>query len=344
LAALAKLPECRETLEQASDVRFDLHRALVPLGEYAQMLNHLHAAETLVERLGDPQRLGQIAGLLCGAFSFTGEHDRAIVAGPRGLALTTTSGAFVVPVTAHILLSLAELTVGDFRQALDISRRVIASLTGELRYAHFGQAPLPAVVSRSHLTWSLAELGGFAEGSSAGEEAIRIAEEAAHPFSLVVALTWVGLLSHRQGAPHKAIPILERGRALSQTAAFPQVFPVFASILGATYALAGRMAEALPLLDQTLERMATGSGMLFQALVLTELSEALLLVGRMDEASALAGRLLELFHSQTESGYQAHACRLLGEVAAQREPPEAELAEAYFRQALTVAEPLGMRP
>jgi hypothetical protein len=66
---------------------------------------------------------------------------------------------------------------------------------------------------------------------------------------------------------------LERGLALSQTADFPLVFPVFASILGAAYALAGRMAEALPLLDRTLECVATGSSMLFQALVLTELGE-----------------------------------------------------------------------
>jgi tetratricopeptide (TPR) repeat protein len=78
--------------------------------------------------------------------------------------------------------------------------------------------------------------------------------------------------------------------------------------------------------------------------VLTELSEALLLVGRMDEASALAGRLLELSHTYTGSGYQAHAYHLLGEVAAQREPPEVELAEAYFHEALTMAEALGMRP
>ena len=55
--------------------------------------------------------------------------------------------------------------------------------------------------------------------------------------------------------------------------------------------------------------------------VLAELSEALLLVGRVDEASALAGRLLELSRTHKERGYQAHACRLLGEVAAHREPP-----------------------
>jgi tetratricopeptide (TPR) repeat protein len=344
LAALAKLPECRDTLEQAIDLRCDLSNALLPLAEYAQILDHLRAAESLAERLSDDQRLGRIAGYLCMSLSIMGEHDRAIAAGQRALALATTSGAFDAQVAAQMALGATYSSAGDFWQALDISRRVMASLTGELRYAHFGRVLLPAVVSRSHLTWSLAELGSFAEGSGVGEEAIRIAEEAAHPFSLAVALTWVGLLSRRQGAPRKAIPILERGLALSQTADFPQVFPTFASILGATYALAGRMAEALPLLDQMLERVATGSGMLFQALVLTELSEALLLAGRMDEASALAGRLLELFHTQTGSGYQAHACRLLGEVTAQREPPEAELAEAYFRQALTVAEALGMRP
>jgi tetratricopeptide (TPR) repeat protein len=114
--------------------------------------------------------------------------------------------------------------------------------------------------------------------------------------------------------------------------------------MGAAYALAGRMAEALPLLDQMLERVATGSSMLFHALVLTELSEALLLVGRVDEASALAGRLLELSHTHTGRGYQAHACRLLGEVARRREPPDVDQAVGHYRQALVLAEELSMRP
>ena len=117
-----------------------------------------------------------------------------------------------------------------------------------------------------------------------------------------------------------------------------------ASILGAAYALAGRAAEALPLLDQVLERVATGSFLLLHALVLTELSDALLLVGRVDEASALAGRLLELARTHTGSGYQAHACRLLGEVAMRREPPDLDQATAHYRQALALAEELGMRP
>jgi tetratricopeptide (TPR) repeat protein len=117
-----------------------------------------------------------------------------------------------------------------------------------------------------------------------------------------------------------------------------------ASLLSAAYALAGRAAEALPLLDQMLERLATGRRTLLHALVLTELSEACLLVGRVDEACALAARLLELSHTHTGHGYQAHAYRLLGEVARRREPPDVDQAAGYYRQALALAEEIGMRP
>jgi tetratricopeptide (TPR) repeat protein len=114
--------------------------------------------------------------------------------------------------------------------------------------------------------------------------------------------------------------------------------------LSAAYALAGRAAEAYPLLDQTLERVAPGSRVLFHELVLTELSEALLLVGRVEDASAVVGRLLELSHTHPGRGYQAHACRLLGEVARHREPPDIDQAATHYRQALALAKELGMRP
>jgi tetratricopeptide (TPR) repeat protein len=43
-------------------------------------------------------------------------------------------------------------------------------------------------------------------------------------------------------------------------------------------------------------------------------------------------------------GGQAWALRLLGEIHAHRHPPEAELAETSYGEALTLAEALGMRP
>jgi tetratricopeptide (TPR) repeat protein len=190
----------------------------------------------------------------------------------------------------------------------------------------------------------LAELGGFAEGRKVAEDAVQIAEVVEQPFSIAGALQAVGLLSRRQGDLQRAIPTLARSLALCQTANFPRLFPIHASILATTYALAGRAVEALPLLDQTLERVASSSRVIFQALVLTELSEALLLVGRVDEAGTIARRLLELSHAHPGRGYQAHACRLLGEVAMHCEPPDIDQATAHYRQALALGEELGMRP
>ena len=344
LAALEHLPECRATLEQAIDVRLDLRNVLFPLDEHARIFDHLRAAEALAERLDDPQRFGWIAGYLCISFSAMSEHDRAIAAGQRALALANTSGAFDVQVVALTYLGVAYYVAGDFRQALHVLRRVIALLTGEWCATRFGTPVPPAVVSRGYVAGSLAALGDFAEGRGVAEEAVRLAEAVDHPYSLAAALWYAGLVYRRQGALHTAIPMLERSMALYQTANIPMWRALTASILGAAYALAGRTAEALPLLDEVLERVATGRLLLLHALVLTELSEACLLVGRVDEASALAGRLLELSRTHTGSGYQAHACRLLGEVAMRREPPDVDQATAHYRQALAQAEELGMRP
>ena len=82
----------------------------------------------------------------------------------------------------------------------------------------------------------------------------------------------------------------------------------------------------------------------YQALCRLSLGEAQLLAGRLEEAHALAERALALAREHQERGHQAYALRLLGEIAARREPPEVEPAEAHYHQALALAEELGMRP
>jgi tetratricopeptide (TPR) repeat protein len=344
LAALAQLPESRDTLEQGIDLRCDLRNALLPLGEQARMLDHLRAAEPLAERLGDDRRRGRVAGHLCISFYSVNEYAHAIAAGQRALALGTDSGALDVMVPAQTALAGAYLTVGDFREALDVSQQAMALLTGDLRYAHFGRLALPAVTSRRYAAFCLAELGEVTAGRRVGEEAVQLAEAVEHPYSIVLALAPVGVLCRRQGEIHTAIPVLERGLALCQSANIPLHVPLLASSLGAAYVLARRAAEARPLLDQALERLATSSFMGTQPIELAELSEALLLVGRVEEASELASRLLELSRTHTGHGHQAHAYHLLGEVARQRDVPEVAEAEAHFRRALTLADELGMRP
>ena len=65
LLALGHLPETRERLEQAIDLRFDLRTALLPLGEFELSFGCLREAEGLARTLGDQRRLGQLSVYLC---------------------------------------------------------------------------------------------------------------------------------------------------------------------------------------------------------------------------------------------------------------------------------------
>jgi len=64
----------------------------------------------------------------------------------------------------------------------------------------------------------------------------------------------------------------------------------------------------------------------------------------MPEAQALAERTLALARAHQERGHEAYALRLLGDIAAHRNPPESEQVETHYRQAVALAEELGMRP
>ena len=77
---------------------------------------------------------------------------------------------------------------------------------------------------------------------------------------------------------------------------------------------------------------------------LVDLGNAYIVAGRLEDARASAGRALALTRAQGQRGHETYALRLLGEIAARGDPLDAETAEGYYRQALTLATELEMRP
>ena len=225
LAALQHLPETPETWEQAIDLHFDVRNALLPLGDHEQVCEHLRMAETLARRLNDQRRLGRAFAYLAEYFRVTGEPWRAIESGEHALALATALGDFALQVMATFFLGASCSALGEYRRAVDYFSRNVASLTGELLRERFGMTGLPAVMSRTWLVSCLADLGEFDEGTARGDEAIRLAEAAEHPFSLTQAYYALGTLFLCQGNLPKAIPVLERGLGLCQAAAILTWFP-----------------------------------------------------------------------------------------------------------------------
>jgi tetratricopeptide (TPR) repeat protein len=114
--------------------------------------------------------------------------------------------------------------------------------------------------------------------------------------------------------------------------------------LGAAYTLGGHVADAVPLLTRAMEQTIATERANSQENCSLSLGEAQMLAGRLEEAHALAEHTLALTRAHQKRGTQAYALRLLGDIAARREPPESDQAEDYYRQTLALAEELGMRP
>jgi class 3 adenylate cyclase/tetratricopeptide (TPR) repeat protein len=279
-----------------------------------------------------------------GALWWSGEHARAIEVGQRDLAIAADFRNFGLGIVTTFRLGQAHHARGDFPRAAEYLRRTLASLPRDLEREPFGMAGLPSVFARTWLGWCLAELGEFEEGIAHGEAALAIAEAADHPFSRVSAAWGTGMLHLVRGDPGRAIPVLERALVLTRVADLALLFPFAAAPLGASYALAGRAAEAVPLLEEAARQAAAMTLRAHHALRLTWLGEALVVAGQLERAGEQAAQALALAERQGERASVAYAWRLVGEVAARREPPDVRIALSAHRDALRLATELGMRP
>jgi tetratricopeptide (TPR) repeat protein len=256
------------------------------------------------------------------------------------LSLTEACGDAFAQARTHGTLGTVYFYLGDYGRAMEVLRQSIAALEGELRFTRPGMT-ITSVRSHLWLAECLGELGEFTEGIACGAEATRIAETAGHLSTIIFAQSRLGRLALFHGDLPRAIAILERALTHCRVADVPLFLPSITATLGLAYALSGRVAEALPLLDEVVVHEDPGRGGSF---ALLRQGEAYLLAGCPENASRCIARALALSRDRKERGYQAYALRLLGEIAAHGELLQSEQAETHYRQALALAEELGMRP
>jgi tetratricopeptide (TPR) repeat protein len=248
-------------------------------------------------------------------------------------------GELPLQVGANHYLGAVCLTSGNYRPAETFLQKVVHLLGGDRSRDRCGLTGFPAAMARGWLAWALAERGAFDEGIVYGQDGLRLAEALDHPYSWI-ATSWGGAhLYYLRGEISHAVRLLERALALCRDWDILMLSGTTAGHLGFVYVLSGRVAEGLPLLSEAQE-----SEKQYQTLIIAHMGEACLLADRIDEAIAFADRALTFARERGQRGYEAYALRLLGEIAAHPDSPNAEAAEGYCRQAMALADELGMRP
>ena len=345
LEALAHLPKGRSASEREIEARLDLRDVLVALADLGPVRAHLEAAQRLVEGLGDDLRWMRVS-LKSSHYSWlVGDQDRAIELGQRIIELSQRMGEPAMEAAAHLRIGQAYSVLGQhlraieaLHQSLEVSKQAETSkqkdafgLTSAL-----GMFPM---IPQIWLATSLAELGRFDEAIPIGESAVTAAETVQQLYTIGYTNLVLGYIYLGRGDLARALPVVERSHALALTWQIGLLGPGSTMALAQVYAALGRHPDAAPLLGSgPIPKRAQASMRHFRR------AQALLDVGRTGDALAVAGEAVELAREFKERGDEGHALRLLGDAHARHVPKDAGRAETCYRQALALAEDLGMRP
>jgi tetratricopeptide (TPR) repeat protein len=343
LRASAQLPQTRETKAQAIDVRLDARSALAPLGRYSQILDRMREAEALARDIGDQRRLGLVLADTGARLRNIGDHAGALAATRQAFDIAHALGDSALQVEAKYRLAQAHFAFGDLVQAASLFMETAQALADD---APSQRTALPRYFGAWPHAWLalvLSLLGRFEEAMEHAGAAVRIAEVARHPHTVIEAHGALGAVSLERGDWQMACEVFERGMSLLQARGIGDA-NIFSG-LGYASARLGRLTEGIPLLEESLKGETSVSAMgLGVAIRVSRLAEAYLLAGRSKEALEKARSAVDLATTHGERANEAVALRVLAAVLSRGEQSDRIAAGAAYAKGAALAELLGMRP
>jgi class 3 adenylate cyclase/tetratricopeptide (TPR) repeat protein len=337
LQALGHLPQTRQTLERAIDLRLDLRPPLLQLGRLDEVLKVSREAERIARDLGDEQRLARVYTYLVNHHYLKGETALAIEYGERCLEVGRATKDVALEALARQYMGQSYLALGDFPRAERILKENV-ELLDESR------AGTTYVASCGWLAKSLAERGSFEAAYFALERARLAAEAMGNAYSQTIAWTMTGFISMKRGYLARAVLPLERSFEACRRRNLTVWQPIPSSLLGTALVRLGHVTEGLRLLEDAVRLSGELGIRAHLPAWMVNLAEGYLADGQHTRAQAAAQEALDLARTAGERGHEAAAHAVLGNVAASGNPLRAADAFEHYDAAMRLAEQLGMRP
>jgi predicted ATPase len=345
LRVLTVLHESPATLEQGFEIRLGLRATLGALGEVRQALEHLRKAETLAEQLHDDHRRGRVYASMTVVHVLLGELDEALAAGTQALEIARRLGDLRLRLLTTTHLEQAHYYRGDYHQVVALATGFLATLATDSAHGYVENTLLMSLYCRYWLILSLTELGQFTEATAYAAEAFQLAESTHHANFIGRIHFAAGRLHFIKGDWASARAHFEHGIvAYREGHIFLSLHHVIAASawvlaqVGETSLSLTRLREGEQLLKRQSAREAIDQhGGDYHAL-----GRAALLLGQINEAQNLGDHALR--YAPSHPGFAAHALHLLGDIAMHPHHSNVERSEAYYLQALALAEQCSMRP
>jgi len=337
---LTTLPETPERTQQVLSLHIALGAALlVTKGHAAPEVEHTYTqAYALCQQVGETPRLVPVLFGLWGFYLVRPQLQTAREIGEMLLRLAPHADDPALAVVAHYALGTTWLFLGALPAARQHLEEGIARYTPDQRRAPvFRMGRDPGVACRRFAAPTLWLLGYPAQALAHIHEALALAHELSHPYSLVFA---------RMGATHiyqwrRDVPAVhehaEAAVALATEQGFAQWVASGTSMRGWALAMQGQGEEGMAQVRQGLIAWrATGAAQNVPFLC-TVLADVCAQLGHPEDGLQALAEAHTLVEQHDERWWEAEIYRLRGVLLLQqKEPPQAE-AEAWLQRALDIA-------
>ena len=340
LELLQTLPVTPERSQQELTLHIALGAALIATKGYAapEVEQTYARARQLCHPLDDPQQRFTVLRGLWNYYNVHAELQTARTLGEQLLTLAQQAQDPAMLLVAHRALGATLLVLGATASAHTHFAQSIALYDPQQHRAYaFLYGEDNGVVCRSHDSCVLWRLGYPDQGLVRADEAVTLAQQLAHPFSLGFALA-VGAMFHQL---RRERPAVQEHAEAAISLATEQGFPywrAFGSILrGWTLAHQGQTQEGLAQIQQGLTAWHATGAEVFRPYFLAVLAEAHGIMGQPEAGLTVLTEALTLADNTGERWYEPDLYRLEGELLLQQSADHHAAAQACFQHALAVA-------
>jgi predicted ATPase len=337
LDVLDAMTDPSEYIEQELRLQTTLGPALMAAKGYgaAEVERSYVRARELCEQVGETRQLFQVMLGLWNVYLVRAELKQARDLAEQCLSLGQRLQDPTRLHQAYYALGNTLFHSGEFSAACDHLKRGMALYEPQRQHAHAVQNT--GVVCLSYMAWTLWYLGYPEQALQKNREALNLAEELTHPYSLAFALNFSAWLHQfrrdREAAHHE----IRAAIALSKQQAFPLWLAMATPLEGWALVEEGQSEAGFAQLRQGMADFRATGAAVFWPNILALLAESHAKIGQAETGLSVLEEALTATRQNGERVYEAALHRLKGELWLQQVVPDEQQAETCFHKALAVA-------
>jgi predicted ATPase len=340
LALLQTLPEILERTQREVDMLIALGASLLAVKGYgaAEVGETYTYARQLCQYLDDPQRLFPVLRGLWTYYNVRAEPQTAHALGEQLLSLAEQVQDSARLLAAHRALGATLFFLGTVASAHTHFTQGIALYDPQQhRASAFLYGEDAGVVCHSVASWTLWSLGYPDQGLVRSHEALTLAHQIGHPFSLGFALVFAAMVHQLRCEMPAAQEYAESAISLAIEQGFPYWRAYSAIMRGSALTHQGQVQEGIEQMTQGWTAWHATGAALCQPYFLALLAETHGMMGQPEAGLTALTEALTLADTTGERWYASEIYRLKGELLLQQNSDNQAEAETCFHRALDMA-------